>query len=522
MPDIVEYIKCIKEISYVNPYNITAEEDEYYRKIQQEVLKKGRKEAINEIKSFLNQCELERKIYIYSFLVDVMGEANIILDFVELILNESRLSPETKYFLYGQIKYKLFIGKVNSDISVNLAMYKLFQSIVQEFRSNLKQELAWIPEESRNKNRVLIIAEQILNIFHGPTKSAMARAAALMKMGKQVLLLNTAEQMSGEGAVFSYGVRLGNYKEENSTLEYMNWKGTVIPFFQCDRNMPNIEAIECLLNMVKQLKPYYVVSIGGDGIFVSLLNEMLPVLTVGMVPSAIGTSLAKYQTLGRKLKESDREYLQKIGKSDKNVIEHKFTSDLREQQVTLSREAVGIKPDVFVLVTVGGRLEDELTDEFWEMIEQVFDAENIELILLGQFLREQEVLEKHSILRKRLHVMGAVNEVLAYLELCDLYVNPIRTGGGTSCVEAMFKGLPIVTTEKGDVAVNAGNEFVVNDYEEMRNCILRYKGDAEFYKMQTKKAKKRAELLLDTDSAFKEVIKEFSAREGLEFEGDNF
>lgn len=514
---MLNIVKRLKELS--NSSQITTEEDTYFKNLQQELLQATTEEknrVIHEIWSYLPKCELAKKVYLYTFLVDITGKKEPVMELIGFIENEERLSPETKYCLYGQIKYKLFVGKVVSDIEINSAMYRLLEQVVKEFRGNLNNALTWIPEEKRNKNRVLVVAEQILSLSHGPTKSALARAAAITKMGKQVLLLNTAEQMSGAGAIYGFDFKMGHYDEENSELEYIDWKGTMLPFFQCDNNMPNIEVIEYLLDTVRKINPYYVVCIGGDGIFVSLLNEMLPVLAVGMVPSAIGTSLVKYQTLGRKITDIDREYLQEIGKTDTHIIEHKFTSDLREQNVVLRREDVGIKENAFVLVTVGGRLEEELSEEFFWMIEQILEIEEIELVVLGMFKKKQEVYIKHPRLEKNIRFLGAVDEVLAHLELCDIYVNPIRTGGGTSCVEAMFKGLPVVTTDQGDVAVNAGSAFTVKDYEEMKTCIIRYKKDAEFYERQAKKARKRAEELLDTDRAFREVIKEFSLREGLE------
>lgn len=125
------------------------------------------------------------------------------------------------------------------------------------------------------------------------------------------------------------------------------------------------------------------------------------------------------------------------------------------------------------------------------------------------------MIEKHPVLEGAIRCEGAVKEVLAYMELCDLYINPIRTGGGISCVEAMIKGVPVVTTGKGDVALNAGEGFVVKDYEEMKKITLRYINDIEFYMKQSEKAKERANELIDTDRVFWEVICEFMERTGL-------
>jgi hypothetical protein len=72
----------------------------------------------------------------------------------------------------------------------------------------------------------------------------------------------------------------------------------------------------------------------------------------------------------------------------------------------------------------------------------------------------------------------------------------------------MFKGVPVVSVNFGDVAVNAGEDFCVKDYAEMQDRIRRYYSDIEFYKAGSELAKKRAERLLDTDGEFVRILNE--------------
>lgn len=57
-------------------------------------------------------------------------------------------------------------------------------------------------------------------------------------------------------------------------------------------------------------------------------------------------------------------------------------------------------------------------------------------------------------------------------ECMDLYVNPKRSGGGSSVAESLYKGLPVVTLPVGDVSAAAGESFRVADYGEMAETIL--------------------------------------------------
>lgn len=98
------------------------------------------------------------------------------------------------------------------------------------------------------------------------------------------------------------------------------------------------------------------------------------------------------------------------------------------------------------------------------------------------------------------------------MEVCDLYVNPHRNGGGTSGVWALIQGKPVVTTPYGDVAANVGEEFWTESYETMSVLIQRYKNDADFYRMMSEKAKARAQILTDAENEFVHVIEEFEKR----------
>ena len=72
----------------------------------------------------------------------------------------------------------------------------------------------------------------------------------------------------------------------------------------------------------------------------------------------------------------------------------------------------------------------------------------------------------------------------------------------------------------GDVAVNAGDEFCVSDYEEMKKQIMKYYTDKEYYSKMSTKAKERVKILLDTESEFERIIREVELREKTYIEGD--
>lgn len=460
-------------------------------------------------------------VWWYSVLINIKHDEKLFEEFVIYVRkNKKAYSVNTKYFLFYQMKSLQFRFTEFNNEKVRKELLLFFEEIVEEFSKEITAPLERIPLEERNPEKALIITEQFIAIQHGPTQTALDRCKCLMeKMNKQVLLLNTTEILSQLGRIPFYNAMEGSYDEQKKNETYQEWKQTIIPYFQCDHCMPETNRLDMLLREIRAMAPGTVVSIGGSGMLCNLVNKMIPVLTVGLCPSDLEFTTCKYQTLGRKITEKDRRILDTIGYTEQNVIESIFTSSLKPQTETIGREGMHIGKDVFALVTVGARLNDEITDDFLKVLELVVSAD-INWVVIGEFSQLEERLRNYPNLKKFTINIGYCDDILSRIENCDLYVNPTRKGGGTSCVEAMYKGLPVVSVNYGDVAVNAGDEFCVSDYEEMKKQIMKYYTDKEYYSKMSTKAKERVKILLDTESEFERIIREVELREKTYIEGD--
>lgn len=460
-------------------------------------------------------------VWWYSVLLNIKHDEKIFEEFILYVRkNRNAYSANTKYFLFYQMKSMYFRFAELSSEKVQKELLAFFEEIVEDFSKEITVPLERIPLEERNPEKALIITEQFIAIQNGPTKTALDRCKCLMeKMNKQVLLLNTTEILSQLGRIPFYNAIEGSYDELKKNETYQEWKQTIIPYFQCDHCMPETNRLDMLLREIRVMAPQIVVSIGGSGMLCNLVNKMIPVVTVGLCPSDLEFTTCKYQTLGRKITEKDRRILDTIGYTEQNVIESIFTSSLKPQTEIIGREEMNVEKSVFALVTVGVRLDDEITDDFLDILEQVVTSE-VNWVIIGNFAHMRERLKDYSNLKKYTINIGFCNDILSRIENCDLYVNPTRKGGGTSCVEAMYKGLPVVSVNYGDVAVNAGDEFCVSDYEEMKKQIMKYYTDKEYYLKMSNRAKERVKILLDTDSEFERIIREVELRETEHTEGD--
>lgn len=159
---------------------------------------------------------------------------------------------------------------------------------------------------------------------------------------------------------------------------------------------------------------------------------------------------------------------------------------------------------------VGARLDAEVTEKFMCMLAEIVSSE-IGVVFIGDFNSLSEYIERYPRLKNNTYALGYCEDVLSKLEICNLYVNPIRKGGATSAVEAMSKGLPVTTVDYGDVAGTVGKDFCCGNYAEMAEQIRHYQKDETYYKEQAQKALKMAAKCLDSQNEFTRIVKEYEA-----------
>lgn len=121
-------------------------------------------------------------------------------------------------------------------------------------------------------------------------------------------------------------------------------------------------------------------------------------------------------------------------------------------------------------------------------------------------------MQKIPELQGKVFFLGRSDDLQAWLENCDLFINPYRVGGGTSGTYALMKGVPVVTIPFGDVSLCAGDEFCTESYDTMPDLIRKYKNDKEFYLKKSAIAKERAHLLISSTDTFVNVVEEFQNR----------
>ena len=476
------------------------EQEEVYRE-------KNKKRLLDECVKVVQNAELEKDYYyITSFLVRATKSRELYCELLSRCIKDKTITKENKFFLYYQFVRFNFTHPEIPNSEVEELMDNLYSKVYEEYFHEISCNCNLISKEERSSNLVIVLISQVLEENHGPTKTLLDRCYILQKvLKKNVYIINTAEFLTDYGNINVYGQEKAGYLEEFSKREFLEYKDEKFAFFQCSREMPSVDMIHEILEVVKQEKPYFILSIGGNSIVSDMCSNLVPTIAVSLVPSEKTMTRGQFQVIGRKISDKDLKWMQKHGYPKEHMIESLFTSAFKPQTHKYTRKDLGLPEDKFIVAIVGGRLDWEIDDTCMKMLLRLME-EGIYIVFMGQFMKFDMYAKKNAILQKQGIYLGFQEDVLAVNECCDLYLNPKRIGGGTSVAEALYKGLPVVTMDYGDGGLGAGKEFHVSDYEEMYELVLKYANDKEFYKLMSEKAKERAQRLMDSKKEFVKII----------------
>ena len=511
-----EFIKKINGYTMEEYFSRYGEIEDILKKIEQQIKELPQEEQEifwTELVEQTDGMASWMKIHILSFCLHVSGKEKYAIKLLDYILsaNYEQVGEYNKLNHFWQLSTIRFSTPNLQTIDVNKRMDLLYVELFNAFRNAFKiKGREYIPYKDRNQDLIIVFSSQVLGMEHAPTKTLLDRCYVLKKnLKKKVIIINTAMQIPLKGQAPFYQLVNATYADELCKITKLDFKGETFDFYQCENKMPDLDIMAKIIQMVKLKKPALIISIGGSDICADLCGLFIPQVTISTVFSKIAISCGEYQIVDKELSKEDKEELSILGVKPQNIKRTIFTFSFKEQTHQYSRAQLKLEDDKFILVVVGWRLDQEVTNDFLTMLEAVLNENvNIQIAFMGKFDTYDEKIERFTKVKNSSINLGKQMDALAVIECCDLYVNPKRSGGGSSASEALYKGVPVVTLSSGDVSVAAGSAFWVEDYQQMKDKIIEYVIDKKFYEWKARIAKERAKKLLDSQNEFGESIKE--------------
>lgn len=394
------------------------------------------------------------------------------------------------------------VAFANSNIGISKDLDKLYRFIFLKILDSITNDFE--PIGQADSNLVIFITNQFLGIGHAPTKRTLDYAYTIATaFQKKVMIINDASLNFYPCACLEQNFH-PNFIENYNHMRTLSYKDLNIPFMQLTGYMPDTYIINETLHKIYQLQPELIYNIGAS----SPLSDLCSLFTkTACLPcsSNIPTSMSKYLLVGRNLNEEDRKRIDRM-EPYQEIIETVINYEISESSVEYERAEFQIQEDDFVIGIVGNRLDDEISNEFIEIMEKAIYQWNAHFLIIGPFLNRQKFNDNISKV-ENLHFTGELPEASQAIRLFDIYWNPDRNGGGRSSFEALSQGVPVITRKRGDVYYTCGDEFGVETYDEFLAQTMNYIEDETYFHSMQNRALKRAECLSDLSQAQGEILK---------------
>lgn len=481
MDKVIDWIKkSVGVCASFDTYADNSLQDEF-KKLEKEYVQFSQEEKNKANHILISQFDISDLTYILSFFVKYMN----ISEFEDKVL-DCLISTDYDCYTNSMLELQVVVG-ISGFYEKKRQLHR---KNVEKYVSTLQSQYPYIEMKARNKNRIVIITEQILGINHAPTKAVLDTAVAMKKMNYEVMIFVCPSDINiGEG-LWHDSISLNCIQDVRNQYFVLGHKGVDLEVYQINMDDEGLNHYKKMLDFIYEYKPLFVYSMG-------MFNP------IGDVPQRFITTVARKYSLG--LPVSDADVIVEIkGETSCQDIKHLSEKqklyeeksgvnyfEISDNKVT--RSELNLPEDKFLITVVGNRLDEEIRDEFISVMEKIGeDISNVGFVVIGKVSKAKERIDKSKIADK-VYYLGYCDDIMSIYPTMDLYVNPERKGGGFSSVMALIMGVPVVTLPDCDVAYNVGEDFVVNDYEQMIEQICRYYNDKEYYSVQKSLTKKFAD-----------------------------
>lgn len=381
-----------------------------------------------------------------------------ILEMLDTVLDLASLDGINQIFWSMQRQLFLMrmdLGSVPDFVGKHL--FPFYERFLRQVAVRLELDPAGRQAGMPDAGRVVIVTNQFLSAEHQPSRDLLLLAVRLQRdLGRTVLVLNTNmmpdRYYSAFVPPFAAAVedRLSGEQTIRCDGERIRMLSSTAPGVTADK-------LSGFLSAVEAFDPDLVIGFGGSVIVADLLGSAYPVMCV---PTTSGRTMSLADIVlgyGDHAPPADGSRLARSWRPSR------FTLSVHRTGDTATRAQFSLLEGEFVCVVVGNRLDAEADGTFLELLGRILDAVPQALVLFAggvERLPGRLAANRHA---GRLRSLGHVDRMEALISVCDLFVNPRRTGGGGGAAQAMAGGLPVLSFEVGDVASVAGPSFVVAD-----------------------------------------------------------
>ncbi|WP_027624889.1 glycosyltransferase family 4 protein [Clostridium lundense] len=423
------------------------------------------------------------RLYIVSLLAVIYPENSLICEYaMKIIINDK-----------NNIKYHYeFLWQIISWICrQNLGIYDDYYLDITQVIDKLANPIFnYIEKEKisfkKDINNIAIVTDQLLGIKHSPTKVIIDYAISIKKYYPKYNVKIFVEdnlycKKIGEIIPHIYS----SYISQNlKSVHYDYIKNSGVEIYYCDVEKNKDEQVTDLLENISKFSPEIILTNSENSLVTRVLYNYYKIVYMSTGGNYFSTKAHKYLCGNRD--EVIRQNSRYLSLNEGDIIQFNYglnlDSKIRKQYL---RKDFNLKENDFVMVTVGSRLNSEMDKEFIENICS-FIKENpgSKWLIVGNSNINEMNMKYSDLIDNSIIRVNFEDDLNAVYSLCDIYINPKRSGGGISIAMAMNMKLPIIIfSEESDGLMYVGKENAVGStFDEYINEVTRLYLDVNYRK----------------------------------------
>ena len=431
-----------------------------------------------------NEFSNDPELYtlLVSIIYDCTKNERCLKETIQLLSNV-KCDPFWSTGIRQQIEFSLFTNLNNgNNYTIRRELHK--KQLIQ-LEEKIDFDKQYIKFKDRNKNKIVIITNQLLSDYHAPTRNVKEVCIALEKLGFDVLLLVIVEKTNIDNMMQSWhNFTTVNYNEEytgNFTVEYYDYN---ISGYQLLVQESSILEMKMLVNKIYDINPLFIWYMGGTSVYSDVFRKITTFISMpftdGYIVSEAPILIEYMKSNSDKIQEMEAY----IKKAMQTTVHFNFEQPIHPSKITVSRDDYHFKKEEFLIGIVGNRLDLEITESFVKVINQILEfGQDIHIVFIGNM---QELPYQ---LKSEAYYLGYQDDLICTVSLIDVFLNPPRQGGGTGAYWSLYNSKPVVTLGDCDVASCVTKDFICDNEDDMIDMIGNLYNDKDYLEKMKKKAK---------------------------------
>lgn len=388
-------------------------------------------------------------------------------------------SLEAYHYLIWKIRISMF--QFSGEIKPETLNWVKEHCMRPSYEQMMEMILACVQdtEEYRPKKgikKVALVVGQLLSELHAPSRTALMIAMGLInEYGLEVHIINT-NLIPVTRPLEYFGCTFPHFNEKLSGKQFFQYSDQEFGTHKLTlySQLPGPFTLNSMVNIwnyIEAEKFDALINLGDVLFALDYFMGKIPILGIPTLRELPISRADQYLLVHDTLNTEEQDIVEKHC-TRPACLGVSFSVNPEKGENTFCKSAYGVPEDAFVFVVVGNRLSQEVDKTFLNLCHNLLKANTKNIIFfVGDHPNMSALLEQNQLTQTgQAKSFDFQQDLRSFYEMCDVYLNPFRSGGGVSAQMAIADNIPVVTLNKGDVGANLTPELrceTVSDYESL-------------------------------------------------------